>query len=118
MKDLYLFLLQFVIVHINLYCRIAEIPEVINHIKKSFASENSENAMSETCPDKENNETLEAVIEPLKVFILKIYVKMIAYIYILLRIFSKSWHNCKSNYPCLKQQWSIYYLKMLNSRFT
>ncbi|XP_012226030.1 girdin [Linepithema humile] len=49
--------------------KIAQIPEVINHIKKSFASESSENAMSETCSDKESgdaNKTLEAVIEPLK----------------------------------------------------
>ncbi|XP_018393533.1 PREDICTED: girdin [Cyphomyrmex costatus] len=50
--------------------RIAQIPEVINHIKKSFVSESNEETTSEstTCIDKESdvNKTLETVIEPLK----------------------------------------------------
>ncbi|KAL0118170.1 hypothetical protein PUN28_009084 [Cardiocondyla obscurior] len=50
--------------------RIAQIPEVINLIKKSFVSENTEETTSEsaTSPDKESdvNKTLETVIEPLK----------------------------------------------------
>ncbi|XP_011637512.1 girdin isoform X2 [Pogonomyrmex barbatus] len=47
--------------------KIAQIPEVINHIKKSFISENSEEMISEST-DKESdvNETLETMIEPLK----------------------------------------------------
>lgn len=55
-------------------CRIAQIPEVINLIKKSFVSENSEETTeSAACTDKESdvNKTLEIMMEPLKVFTFK-----------------------------------------------
>lgn len=75
-KDL-LFLLVCNYAYKFIYCRIAQIPEVINHIKKSFLSESNEETTSEstTCTDKENdvNKTLETVIEPLKVFTFKTY---------------------------------------------
>lgn len=57
-------------------CRIAQIPEVINLIKKSFVSENNEETTeSAACTDKESdvNKTLEIMIEPLKVFTFKRY---------------------------------------------
>ncbi|XP_011163075.1 girdin [Solenopsis invicta] len=50
--------------------RIAQIPEVINYIKKSFVSESNEETTSKSAAstDKESdvNKTLETVIEPLK----------------------------------------------------
>ena len=64
--------------------RIAQIPEVINHIKKSFLSESNEETTSEsaTCTDKESDvKTLETVIEPLKVFIFKTYHNCLYFIF-------------------------------------
>jgi len=60
--------------------RIAQIPEVINHIKKSFLSESNEETTFEsaTCTD---NKTLETVIEPLKVFIFKTYHNCLYFIF-------------------------------------
>lgn len=48
--------------------RIAQIPEVINLIKKSFVESSEETTESAACTDKESdvNKTLETVIEPLK----------------------------------------------------
>ncbi|XP_072753256.1 uncharacterized protein Girdin [Anoplolepis gracilipes] len=50
--------------------RIAQIPEVINHIKKSFISESSEKTTSESTAETEKesdfNKALETMMEPLK----------------------------------------------------
>lgn len=79
-------------------CRIAQIPEVINLIKKSFISESSEETTeSAVCTDKESdvNKTLEIMIEPLKVFTFKISLLSYTLYYILLFDFRENWNICK-----------------------